>query len=89
MKRKAWRHVWWGVEFRSPRFTPHLLGDLWHKQGNIYRYEGEPPRAMLFRTRKIARAWCAAKMESHKGRTDACSNWRFRAVKVIETVRYA
>jgi len=85
MKRDAWRRVLWGVELNDKDdIRPILLGSGWHENCLLSNYDGEPPRALLFCTRKLAREWCAARMERPKD-----FDWRFRAVKVIETLRYA
>lgn len=68
---------------------PMLLGSTWHELGRVVKYMGEPTRALLFQTREDARAWCRDKMRRYAGRSDCCGQWRFRPVRVIETVRKA
>jgi len=60
MQTKHWDNVLWAVEMRSKSCNYGLLiGSAWHKIAPP-AYEGEPPRPLLFRTRKHARKWCAA-----------------------------
>ena len=87
-ERCAWKRELWGVELRGADRTKILIGSLWHAVQPT-PYHDEPPHALLFRTRSVARAWCRDQMNKNKGRTDCCGQWRFRAIKVIETVRPA
>lgn len=89
----GWRKALWGVEFKGSikDDKPMLLGDQWHetvRRGREF-YDEEPTRALLFRTRRAARAWCKGEMEKYAGRDDCCAAWRYRPVRVIETVRKA
>ncbi len=66
-----------------------LLGSLWHEQV-LFRgkfYAGEPARALLFQTRETARIWCQEEASKFLDRNDCCAKWRFRPVRVTETVR--
>jgi hypothetical protein len=81
----AWERDLWAVEMRSGscRPEPILIGDAWHSI-TAPKYPGEPSRCLLFRTRKLARAWCVEATVKHaKHSTD----WRFRPVRVRETVK--
>lgn len=87
-KPKLWDHLLWGVTFASaPKATPQLIGSLWHWPMPKKQYVGEPPHAFLFTTRKAARDWCKKQMAEYATRTDQCQDWRFRPVRVRETVR--
>ena len=81
----TWERDLWAVEMHSAsgRPEPILLGDAWHAI-TAPKYHGEPSRCLLFRTRKLARAWCVEATVKHfKHSTD----WRFRPVRVRETVK--
>lgn len=82
----SWNRLLWGVELSSPLSKPKLIGSLWHGQ-TPYPYPDEPTRALLFCTRKAAREWCRAEMAKCAWRCDYCSDWRFRPVRVRETVK--
>lgn len=76
----------WGVEFTNSN-DKMLIGRAWHRHfGGTY--QGEPARALLFTTRKAAREWCKEKRAQYAERDDLCAKWRFRPVRVRETVRY-
>lgn len=83
-----WDKLLWGIEFKGamPGDTPILIGTAWVRPPMNGRYSGEPTRAMLFNTRREAREWCSAKMAEYAGRSDCCKKWRFRPVRVRETV---
>lgn len=85
----SWNNKLWGVEFLT-RVGPVLIGSLWEssiKRADVY--PGEPRRALLFCTREQARAWCAKQNAKYADRNkqDVCHSWRFRPVRVRETVR--
>lgn len=86
-----WRKKLWGVEFKGSidDDKPMLLGSAWHALGRSVKYAGEPTRALLFETREDVRAWCREQRQKNAGRADCCGQWRFRPVKVIETVQLA
>lgn len=88
---KPWARRLWGVEFRGsdPRLRPHLLGTAWltNRSPSGDFYPGEPTRPLLFTTRAAARAWCDAKQSAYAQDHDRCADWRFRPVRVLETVR--
>jgi len=65
---------------------PLLLGSLWDKSPKAGHF-GEPTRALLFTTRDAARAWCDVQHAKYADRGDGCSKWRFRPVRVRETVK--
>lgn len=74
-----WSRRLWGVEYRK-KGKAMLIGCLWNyefEQARIH-YDGEPTRAMLFQTRKAARAWL-------KQRPDGGQN--LRIIRVRETVK--
>lgn len=87
---RAWDRLLWGVELRSPRSEPLLLGAGWD---GVYRtresYPGESTRALTFQTRKAALAWCRAKRANYSTHPvgDVCKAWRFVPVRVRETVQ--
>ena len=70
----SWERKLWGVEFQA-KDRKILIGTLWNDLRGDTFYEGEPPHALLFTTRALARAWC-------KGRGN-----EFHVVRVIETVK--
>ncbi len=84
---RPWNRLLWGVEFSRPRSSPILIGSVWCKPMPKGQYDGEPPHALLFTTRKAAREWCRVEMDKRKGRSDCYADWRFRAVRVRETAR--
>lgn len=63
-----------------------LLGDAWHSVRPMH-YLGEPTRALIFWSRRQARVWCAAAHKRYSDRPDDCRRWKFRPVKVRETLR--
>jgi hypothetical protein len=70
-----------GIEFHGRGTNPPILiGTAWNPN-LVYNHPNEPTRALLFTSRKSARAWC-------KARESACKElgWRFVPVKVRETV---
>lgn len=77
----------WGVLFTGSlrRDASVLIGRGWSAAPET-PYPGEPTRPLLFTTRAVARAWCKAKEASYEDRQDLCTDWRFRAVRVRETV---
>jgi hypothetical protein len=88
----SWDRLLWGVEFTGgmPDDPPMLLGKAWSRMHTMNAgLPGEPTRALLFNTRKQARAWCAGRNTEWSERTDSCRKWRVRAVRVRETVRKA
>jgi hypothetical protein len=86
---KPWERYLWGVEFTiwDKREPPRLIGALWNNYPPRPSHDGEPSRALLFVTRRQARAWCAEKNKQYAGRADCCRHWRFQPVRVVETVR--
>lgn len=84
----SWNRKLWGVEFCGSfrQDPPSLLGRSWHDDSVPRQYPGEPTRALLFRTRREARAWCRHKVKFYAGLGDVCSLWRFSTVRVIERV---
>ena len=64
----------------TPGDSPLLLGGAWHDTAPEL-WDGEPPRWLLFRTRRQAAAWAAAARKEH-GRHSP--DWRFRVVRVVE-----
>lgn len=82
-----WNRKLWGVEYFSKGKSSHLISSTWGGQAGTY--PEEPTRALLFNTRRQARAWCKTRNQWSKSRKDRCATWRFRPVRVIETVRKA
>lgn len=82
-----WKTKLWGVEFTGGRDDPpRLIGRNWMSHVDD-PYKGEPTRALLFCTRADARIWCNLKELQYVGRDDVCAKWRFRPVRVVETVK--
>ena len=85
-----WRKELWGVQFTDGRKgdKPMLLGFAWHDMNRerLY-YLGEPTRALLFTSRAAARSWCRCQHNKNRGRSDCCAKWRFRPVRVVESIR--
>ena len=86
---RMWNRKLWGVEFSSPRGKPMLIGSFWDNNHKPTPYEGEPTRALLFCTRAQARNWCAEMYAEYAKypHGHCCASWRFRPVRVVETVR--
>ena len=86
----------WGVELysvdpnrdRRRQDLIRLLGSSWADHAARF-YEGEPSRCLLFMTRAAARAWCQGRHEFYASRPYSllCRAWRFRPIRVRETVR--
>ena len=88
----GWDRMLWGIEFSGSAHDeePMLIGTLWASDIDRNPYPGEPTRALLFCSRKEARAWCAKEMaEWREGRRpdDIVMRWRVRPVRVRETVQ--
>lgn len=82
-----WDRIMWGIEFRNGNETPTLLGGGWGGfNAGVSRYKGEPTRALVFSTRRQARDYCRMKHQEYKDHP-ICGKWRFRPVRVRETVR--
>ena len=84
MKTPHWDNIYWAVEMRSKscKLDGMLIGVAWHKI-TPPAYEGEPSRPLLFKTRKLARKWCADKtMEYVRHSPD----WKFCPVRVREII---
>lgn len=89
-KPNLWRRAFWGVMFVTRQDKPHLIGSLFdNDERTCTRRPSEPTRALLFCTRRQAREWCRARNAEYASRRpgDICRNWRFRVVRVIETVK--
>jgi len=82
----SWDRKLWGVLFTSKDSSPTLIGNAWSDPFNS-RYEGEPSRVLLFTTRRSAQEWCKEKRAQYKDRPDSCRYWKFRPVRVRETVK--
>jgi len=85
---RPWDRFLWGVEFTGGVTAPVLIGSAWDG-GCSPAYPDEPTRPLLFTTRVAARRWCTRKRAVYADRTDRCAAWRFRPVRVRETVREA
>ena len=81
-----WTRNFWGIEHTTKERTRVLLGRLWHNM-TPHNYDGEPTRALLFTTRKAAREWCIQERAKFVNHSDTYAYWRFRPVRVRETVR--
>ena len=81
-----WNRKQWGIETELDKGRAVLIGAGWHS-ARPAQYSGEPTRCLLFTTRAAARAWCKAKMATYAHREDSCAKWKFRPVRVIESVR--
>jgi hypothetical protein len=90
---RPWRIAQWGVALTTGRSRrPVLLGCGWLEDwADRYQraYPGEPLRVLLFTRRAQARAWCRVQQARYASRPrgDICRAWRFRPVRVVETVR--
>lgn len=86
---RPWSNRKWGVAFiGAMRETPSLLGEGWYKYPNFgQRFDGETSRALMFKTRRQARAWCKAQHAKYEHRNDCCKQWRFRPVRVQELIQ--
>ncbi len=85
-----WNRLLWAIEISGidRDDKPILIGRAWdHRNGAADRPLDELARALLFTTRAAAHAWCAAQRARRAGRLDCCADWRFRPVRVRETVR--
>lgn len=81
-----WSCIHWGILF-VPNFRdepPTLIGRAWLSPTMPKPYPEEPSRALLFKTRTQARAYCRRQHEKYK---DSCPHWKFKPVKVRETVK--
>lgn len=84
----AWNRKLWGVLLITGRSKPNLIGCLWMNPRMESQYEGEPSRALLFTTRRLARIWCSTQNVKYSAYPagHVCRSWRVRAVQVRETV---
>lgn len=85
MKTHHWNRSLWAVRFSSPGNKDFLVGETWHAV-RAPAYPGEPYRALLFRTRREARAWCEAKVKEWRTRPQTFPGWNARPVRVRETL---
>ena len=79
----------WGVTLSNLRGKPQLIGLLSHVPAhNREPYDGEPTHKLLFTTRAAARRWAAERTAFYREYPDGdcCRDWRYRAVRVCETV---
>lgn len=92
MSPRPWDRLLWGIQMQGSdaRDRPMLLGEAWTdleaRPGPGF---GEPSRALLFTTRALARKFCNAQHAKYAGRDDCCAKWRFKPVRVRETVQVA
>ena len=80
-----WNRLQWGVEFRSGKEKPHLIGSLWAWHDAV-THPDEPTRALLFCTRRYARQWCK-ETNAKWQQNPSIAHWRVKPVRVRETVR--
>jgi len=85
MKAKPWDRKLWGVVFTSNE-CPLLIGEAWYRTKPDY-YAGEPPRALVFTTRTLARQWCQKWSAINAKHQDCRKDWKFRPVRVREIVQ--
>ena len=86
MRTKPFTRVVWGVDLHR---DGGLLFTGWHRGLRPEAtYPGEPARPLLFPTRAAARGWCAERHAQYSTYPPghACRTWRFRAVRVRETL---
>ena len=84
---KPWDKKAWGVELHSTG-SPTLIANTWGDCDTFAR-NTEPTRALLFATREAARQWCTSRHKFYEkyGEGHICTEWRFRPVRVRETVK--
>jgi hypothetical protein len=85
-ERLLWGAVFIGASIHAEDNAPILLSDGWLDTWPKPQYDGEPTRALVFMTRVQARAWCASQQAKYRKRSDCYAKWRFRPVRVRETV---
>jgi hypothetical protein len=83
--RSSWDRKLWGVKMSTKGQSPILIGEAWDEIRPM-QYEGQPFRALLFTTRRRARAWCKAEQAKYAKRENCCADWRFVPVRVREPV---
>lgn len=83
---RGWDRVLWGVVWQTSDHTS-LIGSLHHPDEKP-TYAGEPTRALLFTTRKAARAFCQSRRAQYAEypKPHICLAWRWTPVRVRETV---
>ena len=87
---KQWDRLLWAIESSELQEKSMLIGRDWghtRERGGQKSHASEPSRALLFTSRAAAREWCEIEHALYAGRADCCVNWRFRPVRVRETVR--
>ena len=82
----SWNRKLWAVEMSTLGKDPMLISVDWNNAG-ASRYQYEPARCLLFQNRKAARVWCRSEEFTYHDRLDSCKDWRFRPVRVRETVK--
>lgn len=87
---RGWNRKLWAVKFTSknyPNEKPIMIGQFWHNNAFTEQYPGEPPRALLFKTRSQARNWCAEKNAEWENGSNITKKWHVSPVRVTETVK--
>lgn len=85
--RWLWAVVFWTRDRTDVHDRPHLCWGGWHPGLQFPRYNGEPTRLVAFTTRRLARAYVQRHHAEWMKRADFVRDWRFRVVRVVETVR--
>ena len=91
---RAWTRLAWGLKARlHPRHRYRypdvdLLFEYWLQEWSP-RFDGDMPRPILFASRRQALAWCAAQHARYATRQNGLRDWRFRPVRVLNTVSSA
>lgn len=79
----------WAIAFRGTDRSndPFLIFESWDEDWPVVNptIPGTPIHPLLFVSRRIARAWCAAHLEKWK-RNPAMTGWRVWPVRVIQKV---
>jgi len=83
----SWDRKLWAIEFSDPLTPPMIIGGSWHPLNKV-QYDGQPTQPVLFRTRAKAKKWCKEQKEKYDSYPagDVVKRWRFRPIRVRETV---
>jgi hypothetical protein len=93
---RPWSRRFWGITLRPvrPSDQPRLIGAVWDVEvrdaiAREPRLGQAPSRALLFRTRREARTWCARTQAEYRRaypEGHLCRVWVFRPVRVWERI---